>query len=229
MLRFFSVICSFMLLCACGTATLPIYSRSSENESPLSVEEIPDVDLSMRYGRSFLTPEGKQLYDAFYALALSIDPEGSVNVPTGFTEADVKYLLSCFRDDNPEFYWMEPYYVVGAASVTSAISYNISPHLDQAKILGRDAEISKKAKLLLEGLEGNSADIVIQIHDRLANHITYDSYYPDKTDIANIYGGLADRTGVCDAYAKTLQYLLQQLGMRCIYIRGTTNRGVPHA
>lgn len=45
----------------------------------------------------------------------------------------------------------------------------------------------------------------------------------------NLYGGLVRGGGVCGAYSRAYQYLMQRLGVPCAFLSGTSVRGIPHA
>ena len=48
-------------------------------------------------------------------------------------------------------------------------------------------------------------------------------------DNQNIYSALVGKRTVCAGYARSAQYLLQKMGMECIYVTGTCANGEAHA
>ena len=58
------------------------------------------------------------------------------------------------------------------------------------------------------------------IHDYLVENIEYDQTFEDP-NIYNIYGALVSKTCVCEGYAKSLQYLLNEAQIENVIVTGT--------
>ncbi len=68
-------------------------------------------------------------------------------------------------------------------------------------------------------VEGNTYDIVRTVHDYLIDTIDYDKTL-SKDNIYNIYGALINREAVCEGYAKSLKYILDDFGIPCVIVCG---------
>lgn len=229
MLRKMTILALCLALCAltaCGVAQLDQSEAPQALEEPMQPE--PEETALFRYGRSFLNQEAKLAYDGLLALAETYDHQGRVKIPSGMTEEEIRTLLGYFMDDNPAFYWLTPSIISESGGGARYIAFQYAAGMNADKVRSRLEHIKREAAVLLEGLDGSSWDKVLTIHDRLAEHITYDMA-TDADNMGNLYGGLINRAGVCDAYTKSFQYLMGELGIPCINVRGSNDRGRSHA
>lgn len=58
------------------------------------------------------------------------------------------------------------------------------------------------------------------LHDWMIDNFEYDMTY-QKSDIHNIYGGLVNRKVVCEGYARTFKYILDELGIENVLVSGS--------
>lgn len=56
------------------------------------------------------------------------------------------------------------------------------------------------------------------VHDWLIENVNYDD---SETSRADIYGAIINKKGVCEAYARTFKYILDELGINNILVTGT--------
>lgn len=68
-------------------------------------------------------------------------------------------------------------------------------------------------------IEGNTYDIIRTAHDYLIDTIDYDKTL-SKDNIYNIYGALINKEAVCEGYAKSLKYILDDFGIPCVIVCG---------
>ena len=88
-------------------------------------------------------------------------------------------------------------------------------------------QIEQVRDKVLANIEGK--DIIEQIryiHNYLIDNVQYDQTV-QKDNIYNIYGALVLKEGVCEGYAKALQYLLSSAGIENVIVTGiaTNNNG----
>lgn len=69
-------------------------------------------------------------------------------------------------------------------------------------------------------IEGNTYDIIRTVHDYLIDTVDYDKSL-SKDNIYNIFGTLINREAVCEGYAKSLKYILDDFGIPCVIVCGT--------
>ena len=241
------LLCLLLCLSACKQDTPPAEPGASSSSSAVPPAEQPDPPeplpeapppepgddladrLAHRYGRSFLSLEQQQVYDDYYRLLSAMDPSQDLPLPRAMTEDETVRLLSYFVSDNPEFFWAEPQYMIERTQGSvSSLAFSFRFGLAQEEVQRRWDAVLEQRDILLADLPDDPAAISVVLHDRILAHVTYDTS-ADTTGIGNLYGALVQGYGVCDAYSKTYQYLLQELGIPCIYLQGTTDRGTTHS
>ena len=66
----------------------------------------------------------------------------------------------------------------------------------------------------------NTYEKVKKIHDWLVDNVEYDTTL-NRIHAHNIYGTLVERNVVCEGYAKTFKYLLDEINIPCVIVTGT--------
>ena len=72
---------------------------------------------------------------------------------------------------------------------------------------------------LCSQLTGDTYDKVKQVHDSLVGNLQYEQTI-SKSNIRNIYGALVSKEVVCEGYAKSFKYILDELGIPNIIVVG---------
>ena len=65
---------------------------------------------------------------------------------------------------------------------------------------------------------GSDYNKIVIVHDWLIEYLKYDS---SSVNRANVYGALVEEKAVCEGYARTLKYILDELGIYNVLIVGT--------
>ena len=132
-----------------------------------------------------------------------------------------EYLLC----DHPELFWC-----TGEMTVTSYPFYaELKPtYLWTGETLEkRKKRVEKAAEECLAGVDEDATDYqrVRHVFRYLVDHVDYNAKAKYNQ---SLYSALVRGESVCAGYSKAAQYLLQQLGIPCIYVTGTAN-GQDHA
>ena len=70
-------------------------------------------------------------------------------------------------------------------------------------------------------LEGqNDFEKIKQVHDWLIDNIEYDTRL-EANEPYSIYGALVEGRAVCEGYARSFKYILDELGIPCVLVSGT--------
>ncbi len=131
----------------------------------------------------------------------------------------VNHILLLVMMDFPEIFWTD-----GSGQL---FSYN-----DEYVVLEptyvyqgeekqkRQNEIKDAATQIIESIpqHANEYEKIKYIYEYLVETITYEEGAPDNQ---NIYSSLVNGKSVCAGYAKANQYLLEVMGIPCIYVTGT--------
>ena len=80
------------------------------------------------------------------------------------------------------------------------------------------SQVESVKKQVGEACKGNDYAKIKTVHDWL---IEYMEYNGDSSHKASIYGAFLERKGVCESYARSLKYILDDLGIENILATGT--------
>ena len=173
---------------------------------------------------AMLEPDLQQLYRQIYANAQSLNTSFIPAVEVNVTQ--VKTVFEAVYNDHPEMFWLETgyscKYLGSGKCVELILKYNdTADYLDQAKELFRE-----KAEVILSGAraQGTVFEQEKYVHDALMEMVEYDGTAAMNQ---SAYSALVLGRSVCAGYARSFQYLMQQLGVPCYYCTGSS--GEDHA
>lgn len=91
-----------------------------------------------------------------------------------------------------------------------------------------EKEIDQEVESCLSGMGEKSGDYekILYVFEYIVDTVEYDA---DSSDNQNIYSVFVGKRSVCAGYSKATQYLLEQAGVFCTYVTGTTTGGESHA
>lgn len=182
-----------------------------------------------RYGWTAFKDDSNadNLIGAYNALVAGIgDTAESINISNyELTVTEMGTVMEAVLSDYPEYFWVGTksgnginYYSYTVGAVDSDTVTNVKPTYNTHK--EDQAAVKNEADQLLAGLPyGSDYETALEIHDRLAEHVTYGTDPDDQ----NIYSALVTGTTVCAGYARAYQYLLNQVGIKVWYISGTSD------
>ena len=182
------------------------------------------------------------LYRSFEDVAVSFHNDNSKNTETvgeynnivaainyselGLTSEEAKSVWSCFRGDHPLFYWISPTILTNSQTI-----YLLC---DMAFINGADRHAANleiyEAIFELFSDESSPYMLAFSYHESIISGMEYayesDGVTPQDDDIYHgIAGFVLESSGVCEAYAKMFQLLLNYSGVENVLVNGTANGG----
>lgn len=180
-----------------------------------------DVDGGWYYQQ--LSKQEKSLYEEIYQGLM--DTSSSIYVHSTDAE-ELKKISQFIFNDRPELFWC-----TGEMQVTSTQGYSkIQPVYEYTKTdkSKKQAEINQAVEKCFSGITGEMGeyDKIKYIFEYLVNTVDYNLNAPDNQ---NIYSALVGRASICAGYSRSAQYLLQKLGIECIYVTGTIPGQGAHA
>ncbi|TCS77923.1 transglutaminase superfamily protein [Muricomes intestini] len=194
-----------------------------EESVPFEKIKVPEVDMAGGYYYQQLGEEEQKLYTEIYQGIL--ESSDSIYVHSSNVEA-LKKVSSFIFCDRPELFWCG-----GEMQMTSYADYSeIQPvylYTGEEKEQ-RQSRIDTAVSECLSGITGDMTeyDKIKYIFEYLVNTVDYNLEAPDNQ---NIYSALVGKSSVCAGYSRAAQYLLQQLGIECIYVTGTIPEQGAHA
>lgn len=212
---------------------ITVESNEEEWEETESVteEKILYADASahnnLSYAYSKLNDEEKELYDVIYTAIVNY--EEGVTVPTLDTERLDK-VFNCVSMDHPEIFYVSGYrftkYTRGdeLKRLAFTASYIYSQNERDKIQKNIDTEVDK----ILANVYSEATDyqIIRYIYDTIVSNTDYDT---NSSDNQNIISVLINHRSVCQGYSKTMQLLLNKLGIQCTLVTGNVIGGESHA
>lgn len=175
-------------------------------------------------------PEETFEHKFYYATYSETDKKTYRDIYQGILEQRESFIIHC-KDgevaneilytvlyDFPELFWAEGHVVsttYGDKYVSMEPTYNCTKEEKEAK----QAQIQTATTQALAGApkSGDEYQKIKYVYEYLVNSVEYVDNAPDNQ---NIYSSLVNKKTVCAGYAKANQYLLEQLGVTCIYVTG---------
>ena len=192
----------------------------------LEAEELPEEEQNgegLYYFYRQLSEEDRELYMSLYRGIMAMEekiPLGSADYGHIF---DVETLLLC---DHPEIFWY--------AGEGTVLKYAFRTVLVPKYSLTEEERTQREAKIA-EAVDAFRARIGPGegSYEKLATAFSFLTrtveYKLGTPDDQNICSSLINGESVCAGYARALQYLLQQVGIECLYVYGVVDGEGDHA
>lgn len=198
-------------------------SQTIEESIPFSEIVIEESEVSSGFYYQLLS-DGQQLIYKEILQAVRGQAE-SFYIHTGDTK-EFSMIYEYLLYDRPEIFWC-----TGGTQITSYTDYSeVRPAYTclGEELQQRQAQIDAAANACLAGIAADAPeyDRIRYVFEYLVNTVDYNLDSPDNQ---NIYSSLVNRISVCAGYSRAAQYLLQRLGIECIYAIGTIPQQGPHA
>ena len=199
---------------------------SPPGPDPTPQPSLAPVDLSgFFYYRSTLSAEEQAVYDAIcHTVEAQEEMTEDLRLPD---EGRAHQIFDLVLRDRPEYFWVDgssssSYYRDGESFV---VDFYPNYSMDRQQ---RDAMQQTVDQICaqLQGRFGSASD-----YEKIKGVYEYlidSSVYGDDGLDYSMCGILIHHRGVCNSYAKATQYLLQQLGIRALYVSGY-GEGEAHA
>ncbi|MCI8293654.1 MAG: hypothetical protein HFH53_09020 [Hespellia sp.] len=186
-------------------------------------KEVDESEVQSKFYYSQMEDEGKLIYrELLWGLR-----EGASDIFIHSGDAGlISETLDGVLADNPDLFWMDGSGEILSRENSSVYSPNYNCTAEERS--RKQGEIDQAASECLGGLPDGASeyDRLKYIYDYIVNTTDYNT---SAKDSQNIYSALVNRESVCAGYSKMLQYLLEKLGMECIYVMGTAGNQESHA
>lgn len=179
-----------------------------------------------------LTFKEKNVYKLLFNAVINLDKKFVIDLSQdelNYEEYNIciEKAVNAFFWDHPEVYYLKTKYSIYHVknAFINAIVTNIDYSVDSmSELLIKNQEISKKVSQIMLTLDNYTIfNNIIELHDYVAKNIDYFEY-EDVNKIDSIYhnidGAFLDNTAVCDGLSKSLQVLLNKIGIKTIFVTG---------
>lgn len=193
-----------------------------ENEQIQEPEEIlkPPVynEDSELVAYNKLSKEEQGLYDSLFDCVQNRRAYMELEQPVD--KKMVETCVACINMDHPEIYWYSNNYTYWTDAVSGLVT-KFEPHyiMSEEEITQYDAQIWAQADDIIYGISPNASDYekVQYVYESIVLSTDYIMGVPYNQSMASV---LLNHEAVCAGYAKTMQYILHELDIPCIYIPG---------
>ena len=194
---------------------------SKEPAEPSDLENPPDhsdaeddSQTPTAYYYSLLDDTRRGYYDQ---LSEAVASEEESVVLSGITYEEADPIFVSVQYDHPEYFWLEGSYTYksGDNYVEFIFNYNCSGEEKEK----RESVIEQQAEEILADAPADGTDYekVKYVFETLVDRTEYDLEAPENQNIYSVFGNW---TSVCAGYARATKYLLDRMGVECIYVTG---------
>ena len=179
-------------------------------QSYQSIENKFKQDQCFKYHYQLLNKKQKQLYQIIYNIAYT----RKQNIYIKEKEIDkVSKIVNAVLKDHPELFYIKEW------SLNTKGLFNMK----EKEILKDQKRIKKIVKQLKEDTQNlKSYQKIKYIYDDVITHCKYNEQAKYNQEIISV---LINHQSVCSGYAKTMQYLLNQLHFKATFLTGKTIKG----
>lgn len=149
--------------------------------------------------------------------------------------------FEAYNYDNPEVFYLNPNKMYLNIETTTSISgkkYNVyissgnqsnyfaDEFSTKAQVESSVSQVEQIKNQIISNKTGNTYQDIKMVHDYLVDNLEYDTSI-SRTNIYNIYGALVNKTCVCEGYARSFKYLMDELNIPCVMVmgQGTNSNG----
>ncbi len=232
-----NIVTEFVIPIFKGTvADLPEGKVYTQEDIPLAIREFVSP-AEERYAYTKLEPKQQEAYkrllNGISAYADRIDIKSC-----GITMDELKVVYSSMRNDFPELFWIYNNCEVYSSgeNVTDCLPSYVYGKNDTIRMIGQLEQIENTMEARVAGK--SDYEKVMFVFNYIIDSTQYDldSYNDYQSgnltesleSSCNIYGTLVGRKALCEGYSKTVQFLLNGMGIECLYVTGKSE-GEGHA
>lgn len=149
--------------------------------------------------------------------------------------------IEAYTYDNPDVFYLSPskmYLNIETTTFGSSTTYNVfinngseanyftDEFSSEAEVRSAINSIEQVKNTLVSRRTGNTYEDIKMVHDYLVDNIEYDTSL-SKDNIYDLYGALVNRVAVCEGYARSFKYILDEMGISSVLVigTGTNSRG----
>ena len=170
-----------------------------------------------------LDERGQHLYRQIYANAKELNPDFKA-VEKAMPWSSFRNVFEAVFNDHPELFWLNTEYSAGYRDNGECLEIVLSFNRTAQDLEASASQFDSGANNIGSAAYGNEYEQEKAIHDAILNGFAYNRSAEMNQ---SAYSGLVNNSTVCAGYARSFQYVMQQLGIPCYYCRGVA--GEPHA
>ncbi len=178
-----------------------------------------------------------------YRIELGNSFSDILNTSNGQDELGDYYqsAIEAYTYDNPGIFYLSPnkmYLNIETITSSSGVSYNVyinngnennyftDEFSSQAQVESAISQVEQVKNSIVSRRTGNTYEDIKMVHDYLVDSMEYDTTI-SRNNIYDVYGALVNKVAVCEGYARSFKYILDEMGIPCVLVigTGTNSRG----
>ncbi len=209
-----------------------VQENQEEQKNQSSIQDNSNIqhDTIMKYGGYTYNQlsEGEQaLYEEIFCCIEGLEKEVRL---VGLDQELVSYVFNCVMVDHPEFFYLEGFSGTTERLKEQIVSFTFSPIYTMTAT--EIQEYNQINQIYLEDCKkqipngASEYEVVKSVYEYIILHTDYEH---DAILNQTICSVTANGASVCQGYAKTMQYLLNEFGIFATIVFGTAQDGEAHA
>ena len=178
-----------------------------------------------------------------YRIELGNSFSDILNTTNGQDELGDYYqsAIEAYTYDNPDIFYLSPnkmYLNIETITSSSGVSYNVYINngnennyftdelSSQTQVESAISQVEQVKNSIVSRRSGNTYEDIKMVHDYLVDSMEYDTTI-SRNNIYDVYGALVNKVAVCEGYARSFKYILDEMGIPCVLVigTGTNSRG----
>ena len=178
-----------------------------------------------------------------YRIELGNSFSDILNTTNGQDELGDYYqsAIEAYTYDNPDIFYLSPnkmYLNIETITSSSGVSYNVyinngnennyftDEFSSQSQVESAISQVEQVKNSIVSRRTGNTYEDIKMVHDYLVDSMEYDTTI-SRNNIYDVYGALVNKVAVCEGYARSFKYILDEMGIPCVLVigTGTNSRG----
>ena len=142
--------------------------------------------------------------------------------------------IEAYTYDNPEIFYLSPnkmYLNIETTTTRTGNTYNVYINSgNQSNYLIDEFSSKSQVDTAISAIEevknrifsnrtGNTYEDIKMVHDYLVDNLEYDTSI-SRDNIYNVYGALVNRVAVCEGYARSFKYIMDEMQIPCVLVIG---------
>ena len=142
--------------------------------------------------------------------------------------------IEAYTYDNPEIFYLDPNKMYLNVETTTTLigksykvfinkgnqnNYFIDEFQTKSQVDLAIQQIEQVKNDVLKNITGNTYEDIKLVHDYLIDNIEYDKSI-SKDNIYNVYGALVNKISVCEGYARSFKYIIDEMKIPCVLVVG---------
>ena len=178
-----------------------------------------------------------------YRIELGNSFSDILNTTNGQDELGDYYqsAIEAYTYDNPDIFYLSPnkmYLNIETITSSSGVSYNVyinngnennyftDEFSSEEQVQSAISQVEQVKNSIVSRRTGNTYEDIKMVHDYLVDSMEYDTTI-SRNNIYDVYGALVNKVAVCEGYARSFKYILDEMGIPCVLVigTGTNSRG----